>query len=134
MAQNGDTVEVHYTGTLDSGEQFDSSAGSSPLSFKVGNHDVIKGFDDAVIGMKVGDKKKFRIPVEDAYGPRQDDLVFDVPSANAPPDLKVGDLVRLANGSSALVAAITTTHVTIDANHPLAGQALTFEIELMTIK
>jgi peptidylprolyl isomerase len=134
VANNGDMVEVHYTGTLDSGEQFDSSAGGDPLSFVVGSGQVIKGFDDAVLGMKVGDKKKIRIEVNQAYGPRQEELVFEVPRANAPPGLEAGDGVRLANGQPAVVTEVTPDHVRIDANHPLAGQALTFDLELVAVK
>lgn len=134
MAKNGDTVEVHYTGTLDSGEQFDSSAGGDPLSFVVGSGQVIKGFDDAVLGMNVGDKKKIRIEVNEAYGPRQEDLIFEVPRASAPPGLEAGDGVRLANGAPAVVTEVTADHVRIDANHPLAGQALTFDLELVAVK
>ncbi len=134
MAADGDTVEVHYRGTLDSGEQFDASYGGDPLSFTVGAGQVIKGFNDAVIGMNIGNKKKVHIPVEEAYGPLIDDLVFEVARTQAPADIQQGDQVRLSNGFPATVTNVTTDTVRIDANHPLAGQALTFDIELVSIK
>ncbi len=132
--KSGDTVSVDYTGTLDDGAQFDSSKGRSPLSFVVGQGQVIKGFDDAVTGMKVGDTKKVHIEPQDAYGLRRDDLVIDVPKDKAPAGLKVGDRVQLANGQSAAVVAITDQGVRIDANHDLAGKALNFEITLVSIR
>ncbi|MBI4201712.1 MAG: peptidylprolyl isomerase [Chloroflexi bacterium] len=134
VAQDGSTVDVHYTGTLDNGEQFDSSIGSEPLTFVVGSGQVIKGFDEAVRGMTIGDKKTFRIEAEEAYGPRQEDLVFDIPKASAPADLETGDYVRFSNGASAVVVEVTTDHIKVDANHPLAGQALTFAIELVAVR
>ncbi|MBI4340109.1 MAG: peptidylprolyl isomerase [Chloroflexi bacterium] len=134
MPRDGETVTVHYRGTLDSGEQFDSSAGKAPLSFVVGAGQVIKGFDDAVRGMKVGQKKTVRFEAEQAYGPRQEQLVFNVPRAQAPEGLAAGDGVTLGDGFPAVILEVTTDTVRVDANHPLAGQALTFEIELVGIR
>jgi FKBP-type peptidyl-prolyl cis-trans isomerase 2 len=130
---DGDTVTLHYTGTLDSGEEFDSSVGGEPFSFVVGSGNVIPGFDVAVRDMQLGEKKTVRIPPQDAYGERSDDFIVDFPIEQAPEGLVVGDQVALSNGSPATVVAITETTITIDANHPLAGEALTFELELLSI-
>jgi len=130
----GDTVSVHYTGTLDDGEVFDSSVGRDPLTFVVGQGQVISGFDDGVRGMAVGDKKKVHLRVEQAYGPRRDDLVVSVSTANAPAGLAQGDRVQLGNGAPATVVSVTSEAITVDANHPLAGKALNFEIELVQVK
>ena len=134
VAKVGDTVSVNYTGTLDDGTVFDSSQGRSPLTFKVGSGQVIKGFDDAVIGMAVGDKKTVHLTPDEAYGQHRSDLVLKIPAANAPSGLKVGDQVQLGNGAPAKVTDITGDTVTVDANSPLAGKALNFEIELMKIQ
>ena len=132
VAKTGDSVSVHYTGTLDSGKQFDSSRGGSPLTFTVGAGQVIPGFDRAVIGLHVGQGVTVHIDAKDAYGERRPDLVFTVPIAQAPPGLTVG--ARVAVGSSpAVVTAVTAEAVTVDANSELAGQALNFEIELVSI-
>jgi len=133
MVQDGDTVSVHYTGTLDNGEQFDSSVGRDPLTFTVGSGQVISGFDDAVRGHAVGESIDVRIPPEEAYGQRDEQQVLDVAKAGAPPDLEVGDKVRLQNGATAVVLDITADTVRIDANHPLAGEALNFTIEIVSI-
>jgi FKBP-type peptidyl-prolyl cis-trans isomerase 2 len=130
---DGDTVTLHYTGTLDSGEQFDSSVGGDPFSFVVGSGGVIAGFDVAVRDMAVGEKKTVRIPPQDAYGERSDDFIVEFPIEQAPEGLVVGDQVALSNGQPATVVAVTDTTITIDANHPLAGEALTFELELLSI-
>ena len=133
VARDGDTVSVHYEGTLDDGEVFDSSMGRGPLKFKIGSGQVIPGFDRAVRGLSVGESTTARMVPEEAYGPIRADLVLDVPRADAPPDLVVGDRAQLASGATVVVVAITDEIVRIDANHPLAGQALTFEIELVAI-
>jgi len=134
VAQNGDTVSVNYTGKLDDGEVFDSSAGRDPLQFTVGSGQVIPGFDNAVLGLAVGDTVTVRLEPDQAYGPRDESLIFDVPIANAPEGLQVGDQVVLSGGQPAVVVAVTDTMVRIDANHALAGQALTFDIELVAIQ
>jgi FKBP-type peptidyl-prolyl cis-trans isomerase 2 len=133
VAQDGDTVQVHYHGTLDSGEVFDSSREGDPLSFTVGSGQVIQGFDDAVRGLSVGDTKTVRLDPDDAYGQRSDEMIFEVPAAEAPEGLEEGSLVQLPNGAPAVILEVTDETVTVDANHPLAGQALTFEIELVAI-
>lgn len=134
VAADGDTVSVHYGGTLDDGEVFDSSEGRDPLTFVVGQGQVIAGFDEAVRGMAVGDKKKVHIEPADAYGERSDDRVVTVPLNSAPAGLAVGDRVQLGNGAPATVLEVTSDNVTVDANHPLAGKALNFEIEIVSLE
>lgn len=134
VAQAGDQVTVHYRGTLDDGSEFDSSAGGDPLPFTVGSGQVIEGFDEAVIGMAVGDKKTFRLEPAQAYGERTDERIITVPSANAPAGLTVGDQVSLGGAPAVVTEIAENGDVTVDANHPLAGQALTFEIELVSIQ
>jgi len=133
VAQVGDTVSVHYRGTLDDGSEFDSSAGRDPLQFTVGSGQVIPGFDNAVVGMAIGDKKEVRMEPGDAYGERTDERVIAVPKEQAPEGLEVGQQVMLGQ-APATVVEITDDTVTVDANHPLDGQALTFEIELVGIQ
>lgn len=138
-AKTGDTVQVHYRGTLDDGSEFDASAGRDPLSFTVGAGQVIQGFDAAVVGMEVGEKKTVRIPPQEAYGEHRDDLVVQLDRAQVPEhiDLKLGMGLQLQqpNGQpvAVTVKAIEDEHITLDANHPLAGEALTFELELVAI-
>jgi peptidylprolyl isomerase len=132
-AQDGDIVSVHYIGTLDDGTVFDSSYEGDPLEFEVGTDQVIKGFDDAVHGMVVGEKKTVRIPPEDAYGPVDQELIFQVPIEQAPDNVAVGDEVLIDGVVYGRVTAIADTEVTIDTNNRFAGQALTFEIELISI-
>lgn len=133
IAQNGDSVGVHYVGTLDDGSEFDSSRGRDPLVFEVGTDQVIKGFNDAVFGMAIGETATIRISPEDAYGIVDPELIFSVPIEEAPDDVAVGDAVLIGGITEGLITQVTDTEVTIDTNHRFAGQALTFEIELMTI-
>ena len=133
MPVSGDRVMVHYTGTLDDGSEFDSSQGRDPLEFEVGSAQVIPGFEKAVEVLSVGESTTFRLEPGDAYGEARDDLVFEVPQANAPDGLTAGDSVQLATGQPATVLAVSEQTVKIDANHPLAGQALTFSVELMSV-
>jgi FKBP-type peptidyl-prolyl cis-trans isomerase 2 len=134
VAQEGDTVALHYRGTLDDGTEFDSSAGRDPLSFEVGAGAVISGFDEAVKGMAVGETKTFRLEPDEAYGQPREDYVVTVEAANAPDGLSVGDQVSLGNAPAVVVAIADNGDVTVDANHPLAGKALTFEIEVVDIQ
>ena len=138
-AKAGDKVKVHYTGRLEDGTQFDSSAGRAPLEFEVGAGMMIKGFDSAVNGMAVGEKVTANIPAAEAYGPENPDLIIDVPRTNLPPDLdpKVGQQLGMSqpNGQQVPVK-IKEVHdekVVIDANHDLAGKNLIFDIELVEI-
>lgn len=138
--KNGDTVRVHYHGRLTNGATFDSSEGRDPLEFQVGAGMVIKGFDNGVLEMHVGDKKTLQIPVDQAYGPKNEELVMDFPKANIPADLnpEVGMELQMSNAQGQVfpvkVAAIGTEFITLDANHPLAGEELVFDIELVEIK
>ncbi len=138
-AKSGDTVKIHYTGTLDDGTEFDSSAGREPLEFEVGGGQVIPGFDKAVEGMAVGDSKSVRIEAEEAYGPRHDQLVQEVDRSLLPEDLDPKEGMALQSSSpdgqvtQFMVTAVSDDTITVDANHPLAGQALSFDIELVDI-
>lgn len=132
--QDGDLVEVHYIGTLDDGSKFDSSRDRDvPFSFTVGTGQVIGGFDDAVRGGKVGDVNTVRIEPANAYGEWSEDNVIEVPLNPEQDDVEAGDTVYLTNGQEVLVLEVTDETVKLDANHQLAGQALTFEIEILTI-
>lgn len=137
QAKRGDNVKVHYTGKLEDDTVFDSSAGGEPLEFAVGSGQVIQGFDEAVIDMKVGESKVVNIPVEKAYGERLDEMVIQAPIEQVPPDLNPELGMRLEMGGAngeilrVVVVEITDTHITLDANPPLAGKDLIFEIELV---
>ena len=134
MAKEGDVVSVHYHGTLDDGQVFDSSrTRGEPLTFTVGSGQVIPGFNNAVLGLDVGGIIKVRMEAADAYGEKNEQLVFDVPLEGAPEGIQEGDRVQLSNGAPAIVVSITEKTIKLDANHQLAGKALTFEIELMSI-
>ncbi|CAN5242482.1 peptidylprolyl isomerase [soil metagenome] len=134
-AQNGDTGRVHYTGRLENGEVFDSSEEGEPLEFQVGAGQVIPGFDQGVAGMSVGDKKTVEIDVDDAYGECIDALVRTIERSgmniDTEPQPGMNLIMQLADGNQIPVAIteVTSTHVTLDANHPLAGQRLIFDIE-----
>ena len=139
-AKSGDTVKIHYTGTLDDGTQFDSSQGRDPLEFEVGSGQVIPGFDKAVEGMTVGDSKSVRIEADDAYGPRHEQLIQQVERSVLPDDLNPETGMALQSSSpdgqvtQFMVTEVTDETITVDANHPLAGHALSFDIELVDIK
>jgi len=139
LAQDGDKVKVHYHGTLRTGETFDSSEGRDPLEFTVGSGQVIKGFDEGVKGMSIGEKKTVEIPVGDAYGEKNQELVIEFPRAQFPPDMnpEVGQQLVMSNGSGqsfpVTVKDVKEDSVILDANHPLAGEDLIFNIELVEI-
>lgn len=139
QAKNGDKVKVHYTGKLVSGEEFDSSAGRAPLEFTVGAGQMIKGFDAAIPGMIVGDKKTINILADEAYGPRIEEAIIEFPIENVPPDtkLEVGMQLTLTNQQGqpvpVTVVELRDDAVIFDANHFLAGQDLVFDIELVEI-
>jgi peptidylprolyl isomerase len=138
-AKSGDKVRIHYTGKLDDGTQFDSSEGRDPLEFDLGGGGVIPGFDSAVDGMAVGESKSVKIESEEAYGPRHEELIQDVPKSELPDDmeLSVGLQLQAQNPEGQvmrfMITAVTDDIITVDGNHPLAGQALNFDIELVEI-
>lgn len=138
-AKNGDKVKVHYTGKLINGMEFDSSAGREPLEFTVGAGQMIKGFDAAIPGMKVGDKKTIEIPPQEAYGERSEEAMVEFPKENIPEDLKMEVGMQLSLRDQAgrpipvVVKEIREEVVVLDANHFLAGETLVFDIELMEI-
>jgi peptidylprolyl isomerase len=139
QAKMGDTVKVHYTGTLDDGAVFDTSAEREPLEFTIGSGQVIPGFDIALIDMLPGESKVLTIPAEEAYGERSEELVAEIERERLPEglELEIGQQLQLglADGQEAVVMIVdlSDTTVTLDANHPLAGLDLTFEIELVEI-
>ncbi len=137
--QLGNTVSVEYTGKLENGEVFDSSKDRSPLNFKVGSGQLIAGFDNAVVGMAVGESKTVTLPPEEAYGSYSEDLLVSMPMTSVPPDMKLelGMMVQVTDKSGNPVAAsvkeILENTVSLDINHPLAGKTLIFEIEIVEI-
>ena len=139
QAKTGDTVRVHYTGTLDDGSVFDSSEGRDPLEFTLGEQRVIPGFESAVDGLAIGKSVTTRIPPEEAYGDRRDDLVLEVERDQFPPDVEPEIGMQLAlqqpNGQPVpvTITGLSDNAITLDANHRLAGQTLTFNIELVEI-
>ena len=138
-AQLGDTVKVHYRGRLDDGFEFDTSIGGEPLIFSIGTGEVIQGFEEAATGMAVGELKTFTVAPEHAYGPHRKELVVEMPMEYFPEDIvpEAGMQLKLVdeNGEEIPVVVIDVDDeiVTLDANHPLAGKALTFDIEVLEI-
>jgi len=139
QAKPGDTVKVHYTGTLDDGSVFDSSDGRDPLEFTLGEGMVVPGFEALIDGLAVGETKKGRLPPEKAYGPHIPEMAVKMPRAEFPPgiDLEVGLGLQLRTEQGQLfdvtITAFDDKTVTLDGNHPLAGKALTFEVTLVEI-
>ena len=139
QVQQGDKVKVHYHGKLTDGTTFDSSEGREPLEFEVGSGMVIKGFDDGVTGMSVGEKKTINIPFEEAYGAKNPEMVIEMPKDRFPKDmeLEVGMPLAMSDGQGqqfqVVIVEIREDVVVLDANHPLAGQDLTFDLELVEI-
>ena len=135
--QNGNTVTIHYTGTLNDGSEFDSSVGRDPLSFEVGSGQVIPGFDSAVLGMEEGESKTFTLTSDEAYGPSNPAAIQIVEKTNFPEDfeINVGQSVTGQNGDGQMFNATIVSEqddtVTLDFNHPLAGKDLTFDIQLV---
>lgn len=139
QVKNGDKVRVHYHGKLTDGTTFDSSEGRDPLEFTVGSGQVIKGFDNALIDMKVGDKKSVNIPVDDAYGQRNDNMLMEYPKSEFPEDMNPEKGMQLhmsdnqGNVFPVVVEEVKDEVVVLDANHPLAGKDLVFDLELVSI-
>ena len=139
QVQNGDKVRVHYHGKLRSGETFDSSEGREPLEFTVGSGQVIRGFDEGVKGMSAGEKRTIEIPVDDAYGQKSQEMIIEFPTNQFPPDMKpeVGMQLMMNNGQGqqfpVTIVEVREDSVVLDANHPLAGQDLIFDLELVEI-
>ena len=138
QAKSGDTVRIHYTGTLDDGSVFDSSRGRTPLEFTLGSGQVIPGFDDAVTGMAVGEAQTVTIPAAQAYGDRRPELMRRVPRDQFPTHIEpeVGRQLQVGGAGGAMVVTVREVGpegVLLDANHPLAGEDLTFALELVEI-
>lgn len=138
-AKSGNTVKVHYRGTLEDGTQFDSSRGREPLQFTLGEGRIIAGFETAVEGMSVGGTKTVTVPAADAYGPRREDFAREVPRDAIPDDIDLAEgMVLTAQGPEGQTLRFSVVDfdeqkVKLDANHPLAGKDLTFELELMEV-
>ena len=139
QAKQGDMVAIHYTGTLDDGTVFDSSEGREPLEFRVGSGQVIAGFEAAVIGLQVGESVTSRMEADQAYGERRDEMLITVGRDRFPEGVEIEPGMEFELGGGAggrmpvVVTEVTQTSVTLDGNHPLAGQALTFAIQLVSI-
>lgn len=140
QVKKGDTVKVHYHGKLTNGTTFDSSEGREPLEFEVGGGMVIPGFDDGVTGMAIGEKKTIHIPADQAYGPKQEEMIMEFPRDRFPEDMvpEVGMQLNMSNGSGqnfpVTIAEVREVVVVLDANHPLAGEDLIFDLELVAIE
>ncbi|WP_322866329.1 peptidylprolyl isomerase [Aquicoccus sp. G2-2] len=139
QVKTGDTVQIHYKGTLQDGSVFDSSEGRNPLEFTVGSGQIIPGLDAALPGMAVGDKQVVEVPADQAYGPEHPEARQSVPRTDIPDEipLEIGTQLSARNQDgqdmTLTVFEVNETHVVLDANHPLAGKDLTFDIELVAI-
>lgn len=138
-ARKGDTVSVHYTGRLEDGTVFDTTAGRDPLVFTMGNEETIPGFEEAVSGMKPGELKRVRVPAKKAYGPRREEMLMRLKRDQLPEELEpqIGERLQL-NQQDGFAMVVTITDiagscVTVDANHPLAGKDLVFDIRLVKV-
>ena len=139
QAKNGSTVTVNYTGRLEDGSVFDETQNKEPLRFVLGKDRLIKGFEQAVVGMSPGESKTVKLPPEDAYGPKRDEMLVSVDRGKIPQDVQpqVGQRVELKqqDGSpiGATVTEVTDSRIVVDANHPLAGHSLTFDISMVEV-
>jgi len=140
VVDKNDNVSIHYKGTLSDGQLFDSSEGKDPLTFEVGSGQVISGFDKAVVGMKVDESKVFTIPSTEAYGEVKDDFLYEIPVSSIPAELNPHEGQRLVSNLEdgrqipVTVKSVKEDIITLDANHPLAGKDLTFDIKIVEIK
>ena len=137
MITKGNTVDVHYTGKLTTGEVFDSSEGKEPLKFQVGSGQIIPGFEEGLMGKKVGDKVTVNIQPDNAYGQVREDLFVKVPLDKMPGEVEVGQSLQAVGDDNrpvqVIIKEVNEDHVVIDGNHPLAGKELVFDIEVMAI-
>ena len=139
QAKNGDTVKVHFTGRLENGEVFSKSEVESPIEVTLGNGELLPGFECGIVGMEVGEKKTITVPPEEAYGPKQEDLMVEINKSNLPenvtPAIGKGLRIRQSDGEDirVIISDMTEDTVTLDGNHPLAGVTLLFELELVGI-
>lgn len=138
-AKTGDAVRIHYRGSLADGTEFDNSEGRDPIAFTIGDGSIIPGFESAVVGMSEGETKRFIVGADEAYGPHHEDLIYTIDREAVPPDMELEQGMRLqVSGPDERPVAVTVTEVcdecvTLDANHPLAGRDLHFEIQLVEI-
>ncbi len=138
MIENGKTVKVHYKGTLSDGTVFDTSEGRDPIAFVIGEGSVIPGFENAVAAMEVDETRTITIPCAEAYGETRDEMIGQIPRANLPQDMEpeVGMMLQMNSPEGSIpvrIVGLDAENVTLDANHPLAGQDLTFELTLVEI-
>lgn len=136
-AQQGDIVHIHFTGRLENGAVFGSSENHDPIQLTLGSEQMIMGLDRALVGMHVGEKKTVTVPVEEGFGPRRPELQQQVPRKALPGDAKVGDRLSARSGDATLyvwVRALDEDTAVVDGNHPLAGQTITFDIEIVAIE
>ncbi len=138
MIQNGNVIDVHYTGKLTDGSVFDSSEGRDPLRFQIGSGQIIPGFESAVIGKNVGDKVTVTIAPEEAYGVEKEDLFVKIPNDKLPGEVQVGQVLEATSddgrSTQVVVHEVNEDHCIINGNHPLAGKELVFDIEVVSIQ
>lgn len=140
QVKENDTVKVHYTGKLGNGEVFDSSVDREPMEFQVGKGQLIPGFEKGIVNMKVNEKKTIVVPSEEAYGEAREELVQEVPNDRLPPEIKpevgMGLVSTTPEGQEIqlVVKEVKDDAIVVDGNHPLAGQELTFDVEVIEIK
>lgn len=136
MIEKGSKVKVHYTGKLEDNEVFDSSTGKEPLEFTVGEGQLIPGFENGVMGLNTGDKKTIELVPEEAYGQIREDLINDVPKENLPEGVQVGQSLQAQTEQGPVRVTVVELNETVgkvDANHPLAGKKLIFDLEVMEV-
>jgi peptidylprolyl isomerase len=139
QAKKGDTVKIHYHGRLTDGTTFDSSEGREPLEFELGGGQVIPGFDLGVTGMAIGEKKTINIPAAEAYGEKNEEMILEFPRAQFPEDMvpEIGMQLNMSNSQGqnfpVVIVEVKEEVVMLDANHPLAGKELIFDLELVEI-
>jgi len=136
MIEKGSKVKVHYTGKLEDNNVFDTSVNKEPLEFTVGEGMLIPGFENGVLGMKTGDKKTIELSVGEAYGERRDDLINEIPKNNLPENVEVGQMLQAETEQGPITVVVTEINeetAKIDANHPLAGRKLFFDLEIVEV-